>query len=119
MRFDNAIRTEVQRPEGGRSGAARLAGHARAPANTLQDAAVVSWPQNRKKPQTRQIYGMAGAGAAYGALWGFLFGLIFFVPLLGMAMGAGMGALLDLGTEIHEPIRILPPALLGEALPPL
>jgi uncharacterized membrane protein len=93
MRFDNAIRTEVQRPEGGRSGAARLAGHARAPANTLQDAAVVSWPQNRKKPQTRQIYGMAGAGAAYGALWGFLFGLIFFVPLLGMAMGAGMGAL--------------------------
>jgi uncharacterized membrane protein len=60
---------------------------------TLQDAAVVSWPEGRKKPQTRQIYGMAGAGAAFGALWGFLFGLIFFVPLLGMAIGAGMGAL--------------------------
>src|SRR5436190_23387466 len=60
---------------------------------TLQDAAVVSWPEDRKKPQTRQIYGMAGAGAAFGALWGFLFGLIFFVPLLGMAIGAGMGAL--------------------------
>src|SRR3954468_15571135 len=60
---------------------------------TLQDAAVVSWPQDRKKPKTRQIYGMAGAGAGFGALWGFLFGLIFFVPLLGMAVGAGMGAL--------------------------
>jgi uncharacterized membrane protein len=69
---------------------------------TLQDAAVVSWPQNRKKPQTRQN-GMAGSGAAYGALWGFLFGLIFFVPLLGMAVGAGMGALggslVDLGID--------------------
>ena len=60
---------------------------------TLQDAAVLSWPQNRKKPQTRQIYSMAGAGAAFGALWGLVFGVIFFVPLLGMAMGAGMGAL--------------------------
>ena len=61
---------------------------------TLQDAAVVSWPEDRKKPQSRQIiYGMVGGGAAFGALWGFLFGLIFFVPLLGMAIGAGMGAL--------------------------
>jgi uncharacterized membrane protein len=60
---------------------------------TLQDAAVVSWPVDRKKPQTRQLSGMAGAGAAMGALWGMLFGLIFFVPLLGMAIGAGMGAL--------------------------
>src|ERR671911_2192567 len=59
----------------------------------LQDAAIVSWPQDRKKPQTRELYGMAGAGAAFGALWGFLFGLIFFVPLLGVAVGAGMGAL--------------------------
>ena len=60
---------------------------------TLEDAAVVSWPADRKKPKTRELYGMAGAGAAFGALWGFLFGLIFLVPLLGMAIGAGMGAL--------------------------
>jgi uncharacterized membrane protein len=60
---------------------------------TLQDAAVVSWPAERKKPQTRQLASMAGAGATWGALWGMLFGLIFFVPLLGMAIGAGMGAL--------------------------
>ena len=60
---------------------------------TLQDAAVVTWPEGRKKPQTRELHSMAGAGAAMGALWGMLFGLIFFVPLLGMAVGAGIGAL--------------------------
>src|SRR5215203_60010 len=60
---------------------------------TLQDAAVVSWPEGRKKPKTRELSSMTGGGAAFGALWGFLFGLIFFVPLLGMAIGAGMGAL--------------------------
>jgi uncharacterized membrane protein len=60
---------------------------------TLQDAAVVTWPEDRKKPQTRQLSSMTGAGAGFGALWGFLIGLLFFVPLLGMAMGAGMGAL--------------------------
>ena len=60
---------------------------------TLQDAAVVSWPQGNKKPTTRQLHGTAGAGALGGAFWGFLFGLIFFVPFLGAAIGAGMGAL--------------------------
>src|SRR5688572_26331300 len=60
---------------------------------TLEDAAVVSWPEDRKKPQTRQLYSMGGAGALGGSFWGFLFGLIFFIPLLGMAVGAAMGAL--------------------------
>jgi uncharacterized membrane protein len=60
---------------------------------TLEDAAVVSWPQGNKKPTTRQLHSTAGAGATWGAFWGFLFGLIFFVPLLGMAIGAGTGAL--------------------------
>ena len=60
---------------------------------TLQDAAVVSWPQGNKKPTTRQLHSTAGAGAMGGAFWGFLFGLIFFVPFLGAAIGAGMGAL--------------------------
>jgi uncharacterized membrane protein len=59
----------------------------------LEDAAVVSWPQGNKKPTTRQLHSMAGAGALGGAFWGFLFGLIFFVPFLGAAIGAGMGAL--------------------------
>ena len=59
----------------------------------LEDAAVVTWPEDRKKPQTRQLSSMAGTGATWGAIWGMHFGLIFFVPLLGMAIGAGMGAL--------------------------
>ena len=60
---------------------------------TLQDAAVVSWPEGNKKPKTRQLHSTAGAGALGGAFWGFLFGLIFFVPFLGAAIGAGTGAL--------------------------
>src|SRR3569623_19782 len=60
---------------------------------TLEDAAVVSWPQGNKKPSTRQLHSMGGAGALGGAFWGFLFGLIFFVPFLGAAIGAGTGAL--------------------------
>jgi uncharacterized membrane protein len=60
---------------------------------TLQDAAVVSWPEGNKKPKTRQLHSTAGGGAMGGAFWGFLFGLIFFVPFLGAAIGAGMGAL--------------------------
>src|ERR671916_3101290 len=60
---------------------------------TLEDAAVVSWPQGNKKPATRQLFSTSGAGALGGAFWGFLFGLIFFVPFLGAAIGAGVGAL--------------------------
>src|ERR687898_809951 len=59
---------------------------------TLQDAAVVRWPEGDKKPMTHQLHSTAGAGATWGAFWGFLFGLIFFVPFLGAAIGAGMGA---------------------------
>jgi uncharacterized membrane protein len=60
---------------------------------TLEDAAVVRWPQGDKKPRTHQLHSTAGAGAGWGAFWGFLFGLIFFVPFLGAAIGAGMGGL--------------------------
>jgi uncharacterized membrane protein len=60
---------------------------------TLEDAAIVSWPQGNKKPTTHQLHSTSGAGALGGAFWGFLFGLIFFVPFLGAAIGAGMGAL--------------------------
>jgi uncharacterized membrane protein len=60
---------------------------------TLQDAAVVTWPEGKKKPKTQHLADMTGAGAVGGAFWGMLFGLIFFVPFLGMAVGAAMGAL--------------------------
>ena len=60
---------------------------------TIHDAAVVSWPLERKRPKTKQLNDLAGAGALSGSFWGLLFGLLFFVPLFGMAVGAAMGAL--------------------------
>lgn len=59
----------------------------------IQDAAIVEWPQGKKKPKTRQANNLTGAGALGGAFWGMLFGLLFFIPFLGAAMGAAMGAL--------------------------
>jgi uncharacterized membrane protein len=57
------------------------------------DAAVVTWPADRKRPKTRQLHSLAGGGALGGSFWGLLFGLIFFVPLLGLVVGAAAGAL--------------------------
>jgi uncharacterized membrane protein len=58
----------------------------------VHDAAVVTWPEGAKKPKTRQLHSLTGAGALGGAFWGLLFGLLFFVPLLGAAVGAAAGA---------------------------
>jgi uncharacterized membrane protein len=60
---------------------------------TLHDAAIVTWPEGKKQPKTKQLANLAGIGALDGAFWGMLFGLIFFVPFFGMAVGAAMGAL--------------------------
>lgn len=59
----------------------------------VHDAATVSWEPGKKKPKTRQLHSLTGAGAMGGMFWGMLFGLIFFVPLLGAAVGAAAGAL--------------------------
>ena len=59
----------------------------------LQDAAIVTWPEGKKSPKTKQLTNMAGVGALQGAFWGMLFGLIFFIPFFGLAIGAAMGAL--------------------------
>jgi uncharacterized membrane protein len=58
----------------------------------VHDAATVTWPTGAKKPKTRQLSNLTGAGALGGAFWGLLFGLLFFAPLLGMAIGAAAGA---------------------------
>jgi uncharacterized membrane protein len=60
----------------------------------VQDAAIVTWPQDKQKPQTKQLHSLTGTGALQGAFWGMLFGLIFFVPFFGLAVGAAMGALM-------------------------
>jgi uncharacterized membrane protein len=67
---------------------------------TVHDAAVVSWPQGKKKPHTQQLHNMAGMGALNGAFWGMLFGLLFFVPFLGLAIGAGMGAMMGAFADV-------------------
>lgn len=67
---------------------------------TVLDAATVSWESEKRKPRTRQLHDLTGAGAMGGAFWGFLFGLIFFVPLLGAAIGAASGALAGSLTDV-------------------
>lgn len=57
------------------------------------DAAVVTWPEGKKAPKTRQALNLPAIKALDGAFWGMLFGLIFFVPFFGLAVGAAMGAL--------------------------
>ena len=67
---------------------------------TIHDAAVVSWPNGKKRPSTRQLNSLTGAGALSGSFWGLLFGLIFFVPFLGLAVGAATGALAGSMTDV-------------------
>ena len=66
----------------------------------IHDAATVSWMPDRKKPKTRQLNNLAGAGALGGAFWGLLFGLLFFIPLIGLAVGAAAGAIAGSMTDV-------------------
>lgn len=66
----------------------------------VYDAAVVTWPEGKSKPRTRQLHNLAGAGALGGAFWGMLFGLLFFIPFMGAAIGAGIGALTGAFSDI-------------------
>ena len=69
----------------------------------IDDAAVVSWPADKKRPKTKQLHNLTGAGRAVGSFWGLLFGLLFFVPLFGMAVGRqsarSSGSLADVGID--------------------
>jgi uncharacterized membrane protein len=58
----------------------------------LDDAAIVAWPQGRRKPSTRTLGSLSGPGLLWGGFWGVLFGLIFLVPLAGPTFGAAAGA---------------------------
>jgi len=61
---------------------------------TLGDAAIVTWPEGKKRPSTKHLTNMTGLAAVGGTFWGMLFGLAFFIPFFGMAFGAAMGALI-------------------------
>lgn len=80
-------------PQGANQAAEKLKGLQKQQLVQVYDAATVSWPQGRRKPQTSQAFNLVGAGAFGGAFWGLLFGLIFFMPFLGAAVGAAAGAL--------------------------
>lgn len=60
---------------------------------TIRDTAYVYWETDEKRPKTKELGKLTGAGTLGGAFWGLLFGLIFFIPVLGAAIGAGVGAL--------------------------
>ena len=91
-RFDSA--------EGADQAVATLESLSRQQLVSVYDAATVSWATGAKKPKTRQLHNLAGAGALGGAFWGLLFGLLFFVPLLGVAIGAAAGALSGSLTDV-------------------
>jgi uncharacterized membrane protein len=59
----------------------------------VHDAAIVSWPNGKKSPNTRQLVDLVGMGAMNGMFWGMLFGFIFLNPFFGMAIGATFGAI--------------------------
>lgn len=80
-------------PEGANKAVDVLEGLQKQAVITVHDAATVTWEPGKKKPRTRQLASLTGAGALGGAFWGLLFGLIFFVPLLGLAVGAAAGAI--------------------------
>src|SRR5262249_20177903 len=55
--------------------------------------AVVAVRDAKGKVRWRQLYILAGAGAASGGFWGALIGLFFLNPLFGFAIGAAAGAI--------------------------
>ncbi len=59
----------------------------------IRDAAYVYWEADGKRPKTKELGKLTGAGALGGAFWGLLFGIIFFIPILGLAVGAAAGAI--------------------------
>ena len=91
-KFDN--------PDGAAKAESILIGLSKEELIHVYDAATVEWQPGKKKPKTRQLHSLTGAGALGGAFWGLLFGLLFFVPLLGLAIGAAMGGLAGSLTDV-------------------
>lgn len=91
---------KIDDPQGAEQAAAKLEQLQAQGLIKVHDAAMVSWEEGKKKPKTRQLHNLAGAGALGGAFWGLLFGLIFFIPLFGLVVGAAAGALAGSLTDV-------------------
>jgi len=58
----------------------------------VDDAALVTWPEQSRKPSLRPLGGLVRPGTLWGGFWGVLLGLMFLVPIAGPAFGAAAGA---------------------------
>jgi uncharacterized membrane protein len=87
-------------PQGADEAAQVLEGLQKEELINVQDAAVVSWPEGKKKPKTEQLHSLTRSGALTGTFWGLLFGLLFFIPVLGAAVGAASGAIVGALTDV-------------------
>jgi len=58
----------------------------------LLDAAIVTWSVGKKKPKTKHLTDLTGAGALSGAFWGMLFGLV-----VGATIGTLAGSMTHMG----------------------
>ncbi len=71
----------------------------------LQDAALLSWPDDAGLPCITPLHMLAGPSAFDGAVWGAVFALGFLVPPLGLAITTGFGPLIarvaDIGIDEH------------------
>jgi uncharacterized membrane protein len=59
----------------------------------VDDAALVAWPPDRRKPSARTLGALDAPGTLWGGFWGLVLGLIFLTPLAGPTFGAAAGAI--------------------------
>ena len=84
---------KFETPDGAEQALAKVEDLVKQQLITVQDAAWVTWPAGKKKPETHQAKSGVATGVAFGMFWGLLFGLIFLVPLFGLVWGAAVGAI--------------------------
>src|SRR5215831_12210065 len=102
---------KFETPEGADKGLEVAQGLQKQQLLQLLDAAIVTWPQGKRKPKTRHLSDLTCAGAWYGAFWGMLLGFLFFMPFLGAAWGAAVGAIsghfadYGIGRDFIEQVR--------------
>jgi uncharacterized membrane protein len=79
-------------------------------AGGIDDAALVTWPEGRRKPSTRPLGSLDGPGHLWSGFWGVLLGVVFLVPLAGPTLGAAAGALAgglaDFGVDDEFVMRV-------------
>jgi len=84
---------EFATPDGAPRAATTLRGLEERGLINVHDAAVVTWPSDRKRPRTTQMQDLTARGALSGSFWGLLMGLLFFAPVIGLAIGAISGGI--------------------------